>query len=439
MYRNTATVASGNIVPAPSLKPPSENDSSIADMLARKRQQIDLEIDEFRCLKEREFQDFERSLRKQKRGRRRGSGSKDAQKDPRPGALSLLNLPVKQQQTNGVPRQQTEKDVPRVVSNPTTGVQKDTITAELPPTPLKSKFNLSKPPSSPKPTSLSPVRNGDKKGKAPSSAKRPSLSPLSPPNEKTADSFAGVFTPAYLPLLDSRPSPGPVSPKSGSPTRHGSFSLSLPDSASYSSATPMLRANRSNTEPIIPSTSLPSALRTASGTAVRKRKHVTFQLADSAIVEPSSSYEEMPSPSPKDERGMGGGLEEGSPSDEDVPAPRHGLALAVPSPTLKGMERKSSLSSSSPADLTTAIEGGGAGGFFELDEELTSPGLDAGKPFIHDFDDDTSSPIGTRREKAGKETSGDQENDSLQKFEYSGSVPIDIVRPSSSWVRNSVH
>lgn len=438
MYRNTATVASGNIVPAPSLKPPSENDGSIADMLARKRQQIDLEIDEFRCLKEREFQDFERSLRKQKRGRRRGSRSKDAQKDPRPGALSLLNLPVKQQQTNGVSRQQSDKDdMPRAVSKPTTGVQKDTVSAELPPTPLKSKFNLSKPPSSPQPRHLSPVRNGDKKGKTPSPYKRPPLSPLSPPNERNADGLTGVFTPAYLPLLDSRPLPNPVSPKSGSPPQHGSSSL--PDSASYSSATPMLRANRSHTEPIIPSTSLPSALRTASGTAVRKRKHVTFQLADSAIVEPSSSYEEMPSPSPKDERGMDGSLEEASPSDEDVPAPRHGLALAVPSPTLKGMERKTSSSSSSPADLTTAIEGGGAGGFFELDEELTSPGLDAGKPFIQDFDDDTSSPIGTRRERAGKETSAGQEDDGLQKFEYSGSVPIDIVRPSSSWVRNSVH
>jgi hypothetical protein len=173
---------------------------------------------------------------------------------------------------------------------------------------------------------------------------------------------------------------------------------------------------------------------------VRKRKHVTFQLADSAIVEPSSSYEEMPSPSPKDERGMDGSLEEASPSDEDIPAPRHGLALAVPSPTLKGMERKTSNSSSnSPADLTTAIEGGGAGGFFELDEELSSPGLDAGKPFIQDFDDDTSSPVGTRRgEKNGKGTASDGD-ESLQKFEYSGSVPIDIVRPSSSWVRNSVH
>lgn len=195
----------------------------------------------------------------------------------------------------------------------------------------------------------------------------------------------------------------------------------------------MRRTNRSHTEPAIPSTSLPSALRTASGTAVRKRKHVTFQLADSAIVEPSSSYEEMPSPSPNDEGNKDGSLEAASSSDEDVPAPKHGLALAVPSPDLRGRER-----SSIPGDLTTAIEGGGAGGFFELDEELSSPGLDAAKPFVEDFDDGTSSPVDSRRGE-NERGSRRKDRDKLQTYEYGGSVPIDIVRPSSSWVGSFGH
>lgn len=428
MYRNSASLASGNLAvhssaPLAAPKPSAQSDENIAELLERKRQQLDAEIEEFRALKEREFQDFERSLRKQKRGRRRGS--KGTQNDARPGALSLLNLPVKQQQTNGVSSQQTDNDAtPRAaapLSRPTTNVDKMSISAELPPTPLKSKFSTK----SPRPDSQSPVR---KKEKSQSSVKRPRI-PVTP-DEIPSDAFAGVFTPAYLPLLDSRPSTASVPLNSSPPGQHGSFSL--PDSASYSSLSPMRRSDRSNTEPAIPSTSLPSALRTASGT-VRRRKHVTFKLADSAIVEPSSSYEEMPSPSPKNETGRHS-LEETISSDDEVPTSNNGLALAVPSPDLRGKAKRSP---DIPGDLSSAIGGGAVGGFFELDEELASPALDAEKPFMDDFDDDSSSPVEARRGDAdGKE--GLEGTRSRQTYEYSGSLPINI-RTSSSFVGSYGH
>ena len=179
---------------------------------------------------------------------------------------------------------------------------------------------------------------------------------------------------------------------------------------------------------------------------MRKRKHVTFQLADSAIVEPSSSYEEMPSPSPKDERNRDGILdEEAVSSDEDVPAPKNGLALAVPSPDLRGKDKQFLInpSETSPGDLTNAIQGSGAGGFFELDEELTSPGLDAGKRFMDDFDDIETSPVESRdRSLEGSLDRGGKRRErspKQQRYEYGGSVPIDIVRPSSSWVGSFGH
>jgi hypothetical protein len=170
-------------------------------------------------------------------------------------------------------------------------------------------------------------------------------------------------------------------------------------------------------------------LRTASGTTVRKRKHVTFQLADSAIVEPSSSYEEMPSPSPRAERPGDGMIDDmlGGPyEDDDEPRPTRGLALAVPSPTLRGRDKRV------PGDLTEAVADSSTGvGFFELDEELESPGLDSAAPFVEDFEEE-SSPVESRRGSASGEKS-------LQTYEYSGSVPIDIVRPSSSWVGSFGH
>jgi hypothetical protein len=146
----------------------------------------------------------------------------------------------------------------------------------------------------------------------------------------------------------------------------------------------------------------------------------------------------MPSPSPKDEGHIDDGIDDvmngnGS-AEEDVPRPTHGLARALPSPTLRGREKRPERL---PGDLTNAIEADGnvtGVGFFELDEELDSPKLNTTHTFVDDLDEETS-PVEPR--KKGNED-GISEKTSMA-YEYSGSVPIDIVRPSSSWIGSFGH
>lgn len=143
----------------------------------------------------------------------------------------------------------------------------------------------------------------------------------------------------------------------------------------------------------------------------------------------------MPSPSPREEQTVEDGIDEllGAPAhaEDDVPEPTRGLALAVPSPTLMGRDRRLN---GIPGDLTEAVENGPGVGFFELDEELNSPAVDAGKPFLDDFEEE-SSPVESRKGDALEEK-GER---ALLTYEYGGSVPIDIVRPSSSWVGSFGH
>jgi hypothetical protein len=446
MYRNTAALPSSNMTSTSPTTLRSDSDLNLAELLVRKRQQIDQEIADFKAGKEKEFQEFERSLRKQRQRRKRSTASTSTtQKDSRPGALSLLALPNKHGvQANGHIRRHSQGDndgSPRPnapLSKPTTGLETTSIRGHTLPA---STFLVGSPPSPRSPsrsfriTSQRPPTPGVKKGTMDFLA-LPEKGPMTPPTPDAHDAFAGVFTPAFLPLLDSKPATA-TSSSVATPTLIAHESSSLPGSASIS-VSPLQRAVRSKTAPVLPSTSLPSALRTASGTAVRKRKHVTFQLADSAIVEPSSSYEEMPSPSPKDEGHIDDGIDDmlkrNGLVEEDVPRPTHGLARALPSPTLKGREKRAE---QLPGDLTNAIEADGnvtGVGFFELDEELDSPRLNTTNSFVDDLDEETS-PVESR-----KRSDEDSISEKLSMaYEYSGSVPIDIVRPSSSWIGSFGH
>jgi hypothetical protein len=89
-------------------------------------------------------------------------------------------------------------------------------------------------------------------------------------------------------------------------------------------------------------------LRTASGSAIKKRKHVTFQLGDATVVEPSSSYSELPSPEEQVSRER---------IDEDM---RTAVKNIMPSPTTPDLG----------GTLAVPRGGGASVGFFELDEEL---------------------------------------------------------------------
>lgn len=462
MYRNTAF--SGNIAIANSnqsnSKPTQDSDNDITELLRQKREQLDREVAVFRALKDKEFREYERMLRKQ-RSKRKKDGSNDVSAstlaDRKPGALNLLGGARDQVFTNGstskskpppndVGTRKKTKTVPS--SQPSLSLDRLNITGQsTPPRSLRdispSNVNLmrqvSRSPTNIDGLSLTPPRN------------RPS-NPATPPSSSTErdDCFAGVFTPAYLPLLDSKKklkTAEPTVAEDLQSSKKGSFSLPK-GSVDDSSLSPLSRTERAATEPTIASMSLPSALRTTSGTTIRRRKHVTFQLADNAIVEPSSSYEELPSPDPRQEgpEEMDGiadmianGGEEDDDEEEDVRS--HPFwSRELRSPTIKGRERLGSEDSSVTitdfADGIAEAEDGGSGvGFFELDEELGSPRTGEPRPFE---EDDNDQATGGDLEETEKDED-DLEVVLKQTYEYGGSVPINIVRPSSSWVGSFGH
>ena len=455
MYRNSASFTGGNIANSAPLASPSkpkiEPELDLVSLLEQKRRELDAEIENFKAVKDEEFRQFEKSLRKQRQKRKREQRAKkesttSGDLNQKPGALSLLAGAKDTRHMNGNAHppseasDQSETKNSRVapLSRPTLSLDKHNVKGETTPPALGSPLpaeRLSRQISrSPTHESLAytPPKGRSSKGSH---------------NEKH-DSFAGVFTPSYLPLLESKTNKD--ARLSQLPDvklqRHNSFSNSQ---TSNDLLSPVSKTGRSYTAPILPSTSLPSALRTASGTAVHKRKRVTFQLSDSAIVPPSSSYQEISSTEPQEEDSEEmGGFEEAltngkavnhAPEDEEDNGLMPPFTLRqIRSPTIKGKERVpcSDIEVSPKTfidDIDGADDGGSGVGFFELDEEIASPGFGEVRPF--DFDDVDESPDSTRDKRIGS----DDDFFKKQAFEYSGSVPIDIVRPSSSWVGSFGH
>ena len=460
MYRNSASFPGNNIVPLGLASPSKSNDDSEPDLpalLDRKRRQLDEEITQFKALKDKEFEDFERSLKKQRQKRKTGhKKKKDASasvgSDSKPGALSLLGGPLKNevhQNGNTLPSQSSDRPEtpPRrtPLSKPTTSIDRSNVNGETTPpgtgsgSPSTTKHLCEQLSRSP-PLQIPPYRPLKEKS---------SKENISLVSKEQHDSFAGVFTPAYLPLLDSKETRHSEIPEIKL-QRHNSFS----NSQTSSMLSPISRSHRALTAPTLPSTSLPSALRTASGTAVRKRKHVTFQLADSAVVDPSSSYEELPSPEPRAESAnemngiselMTNGNRQDTGTDDETD---EGLlppfsSRRLSSPTIKGKAKDSTtvmdpeLSPRSLGDhLDEADDGGSGVGFFELDEEIASPGFGTVRPFeVDDLADDLRENEKARSRRAERPVNGGEK----YTFEYGGSVPIDIVRPSGSWVGSFGH
>ena len=268
MYRHSAHInVARSSLPSPARDDSSDSESEIVAELDEKRRQIDDEIASFKAQKDKEFRSFERELRSGRREPR--SQPKDAGATRSAPAISAVSnlFAGKQVRPNGLVKGKKASDDspnsrPRTTAlpgHPTVSVDKLTINGTTTP-PLVGTPPLTRSLSrSPANLSGTPPRK--------SAGRSASIR-----DEEKTD-FHGLFTPTYLPLLEAR---------SGS---------SLPQDRITSP-----QAKRALTLPAIPSTSLPSALRTASGSALRKRKHVTFQLGDTMIVEPSSSYEELPSP-----------------------------------------------------------------------------------------------------------------------------------------------
>ena len=387
MYRHSAQInVARSSLPSPARDESSDSESEILAELDEKRREIDDEIASFKAQKEKEFRSFERELRSRRKSRR--SKPKNAEPAKGTSAVSAVsNLFVgKQARPNGLSKGKKLSDgLPNsrsrpsaLPSQPTVGVEKVTINGTSTPpivgTPPLSR-SLSRSPTN---LSIAPPRKSA--GKLPSRREE----------EKT--DFSGLFTPTYLPLLEARE--GTSLPQDRVTSQH---------------------AKRALTVPAIPSTSLPSALRTASGSAIRKRKHVTFQLEDTMIVEPSSSYEELPSP-------------EKQVSSERVDEMNAASNYTTPAP----------VSPEFGGRLVAASDGGSGVGFFELDEEFDD--IDDREVDYHEVsmsaEENKVSTILTKPqdpdEDQKKELDGDEAEEELKSGSFhAGSLPIDIVRPGS--------
>lgn len=476
MYRNPTSIAGNNIVASGRFPSPSKNsddsDSETPVLLNQKRRELDQEVAQFKEAKDREFHDFEKSIRKQRPKRKRESkarkeSSNSAEVGSKPGALSLLAGLSKNGNVNGNCTPLAKgSDTPEIqkqpkiapLSKPTISLDRKNIRGETTPTygsPLPAEKLTRQLSKSPENGSLACT---------PPKLRSPILANPPTPMRESHDLFAGVFTPSFLPLLESADSKGAVHAQrpDNKLQRHNSFSHSQSSSELLS---PTSRSQRAQTAPTLPSTSLPSALRTASGTTVRTQKHVTFQLADSAIVEPSSSYEEMPSPDPREEsKELTNGILEkivsNGKAETDKEIDQHVVASFPPqfgqkplrSPTIHGKAQSVSKLSVNDDDLSPmsaeenlgqADDGGSGVGFFELDEEIASPRFGDVRPFEMDEMDDGVDQD-DRGDKPGRRDIGSQRDiyrpsSTSTAYEYSGSVPIDIVKPTGSWVGSFGH
>ena len=434
MYRQHATALAmgmntNALLPSPAHDEASasESESETIAALDRKRRQLDEEIAHFKAQKDKEFRDFELQLRrKRKRKRSPAEGENHLARTP-PTDPSVLSLLGSRPQANGHAHHQNGQVGLRTTpvvppSKPTLSIEKLTIVGtnappaatDAPPNVLARSLT----------SNVASTGNEIEKGSSfqpifdnlNNTKQEPPLTPIARDHN---DSFAGLFTPSYLPLLDSRtsssisvpktlPQPAKRLPADSKPqtTQPGSSSSSLPSSP-ISPKIPS-PARRSYTAPLLPSNAsfLPSALRVASANSAstKKMKHVTFRLADSSVVEPSSSYEEMSSPDLPSETANGKAKAKGIDeilAREDVPwswskGPTSPIVEKNDGMSLAGdgeededqenglyMDNGSSskivtnetppLTSPGPLKFDEAEDGGSGVGFFELEEELNSP------------------------------------------------------------------
>ena len=313
MYRHGPAVASAQL-PSPSPDASSDpNCLAVTQALIRKRSQVDEEIQEFRARKEQEFRDFERDLRNRAGNSRRAPVTGNSSTLARSSLLSFLpssGIKHKAQSISSRDGDRSPRHEPMQVdgqSEPAAGrgqrpVPKSHVqcTASTIRSPGNDEPHLMfQPESTQNDLSGPPIYNGQLAGHSnrynsnhldPISSVHPHTSLSTSTSKADLSSYTthdrdielqGLFTPHYLSLLDPK-------------------HCSLPESCQQiSQSGPEPRLGSSGPS-IVPSTSLTSALRRSSSEQ-KKSKHVLFRLSDTAIVEPSSSYEERSSmSSPKE-------------------------------------------------------------------------------------------------------------------------------------------
>jgi hypothetical protein len=332
MYRQASHVSRPkSFLPSPAPEDLIDADSDLTSVLDDKRRDIEAEIELFRLEKEREFQTFEDELRSRKR-----PNPNDGVQHPPSGKSGLSLLSDKSLQAGGSATKEKKKQNNRRADDVNTGGLKPTLGPSKPSVSIdRVTINgMTTPPVSGTPPwanilSRSPTYLSGTPPRA-TSEKESTVS-------NNEDNFHGLFAPSYLQLLDAQPSSLPQNP-----TSH-----------------PLEHSKRSLTAPSLPSHSLPSALRTGSGT-IRKRKHVTFRLAHSVVVDPSSSYEETPSPSENQD--------EDDLDELEVESDTESQSTSLPMQSTR---------SESNQGLASPSKGINDASFFSFDEELESPGMES--------------------------------------------------------------
>lgn len=345
MYRGSSAsyVMHNNSLPSPDYTGDSDSESEFAQELVRKRKQLDEEVARFRAQKDKEFRDFEHELKSSRRRekvqqhflRNNNSYYHDFTKNspsatPPASSVSMLtgfeekiqSPKLQQGARQSEPIRLMKSSVGPKVTNPTICLDKISITGEN--VPKTHSNQLYTPPTPSCTVSQIAARASPTIHARSASTERPSSRDKSPKSseKKHEDNFSDLFAPPFLPLLESRQARDGqiegIQTEPASPTNHSMdikaipvTSSSLPTESSMSNEFHVPSAKRAYTSPsALNRKTLQPIIRNVNGRkrAGGKRKHVTFILADRAIVEPSSSYEEGPSPDIDDEddrRGSG--------------------------------------------------------------------------------------------------------------------------------------
>lgn len=301
-----------NALPSPEYTGDSDSDTDIALELNQKRRQLDEEIARFRAVKDREFREFEIDL-KSRRQYRKGSisktsyhgGSRPSPSTTPPTTSLLTGYTKKIQSPHRSPAMKHSE--PMRLIKPNTGPKATTPTIALDKLTIRGE-NI--PPSQKSPIHSAVPRNASGGYLLPSEVDKHDFATSGLKIDRN-DAFARFPTSKYLPVLDPRVcSPGeevegtqtePASPAEPSFIIESVavHSSSMPTASSIPEPFQVPSTKRAYTSPSsINRRTLPPIIRNHNGRkrTASKRKRVTFQLADRAIVQPSSSYEEGPSP-----------------------------------------------------------------------------------------------------------------------------------------------
>ena len=339
-------------LPSPEYTGDSDSDSDVIHELEQKRRQLDEEVARFRAQKDKEFRDFETEVKASRRQRRAQQSfhrnnatnyyeftnnyqftkNSPSATPPSVSTLSGCEKKIRSPQNHHGYRQSEPIKLMKATGGlkatpPTICLDKTNIKGESIP---QSHANPLQTP--PTPTNI-PSKPSGSQNHAPSNTAHKDVSsdttsiqpeplrakpPISPDNSNHNQALVRLFVPPYLPSLGAqtdrnvleRPIEGiqtePASPV-GRTISIESMAIqasSLPTESSMTDSLHMPTTRRAYTSPpVVNRRHLPPIIRNVNGRrrASGKRKHVTFQLADRAIVEPSSSYEEGPSPDINDD------------------------------------------------------------------------------------------------------------------------------------------